>query len=260
MTTKTPLWQLLPILPFALLGCGNDQPQPVAPTTTSTAPLPTVPPVDTSPPPTASATATTPPGPPEIAWITIYDLDNPLTPPAATPDDEKLLTKAIGAHKKSQMECVGKAGSVATIDGAANGSYTGKGLTETVYLIRLSPCGAKDASGDKFKLVAIGGDKVTRSVDLPEAWIAGTTDVDGDGDNEIVAIGGSNAGGVISVTGRLLEISDPKLQVLFDWHEIAHSVCKGAPDDKAESATIQYRKNASGGMDYQAPKKPGKCK
>jgi hypothetical protein len=261
MPTITRTALLVVAAPLALLACGGEEPPPQPPPTT--AGLPTPPPVESPPPPTASAasTATTPPPAPEIPWKDLYDMDNPPTPHVATKDDDAILTKAIGAHKKSQADCKGAKATVATIQDDAQGSFTGKGQQENAYTVRLSPCGAKDDTQDKFKLIVVGQDgKVARNIDVNEQWIAGTSDIDSDGDNEILLVGTNSTGGVITNTARLVELTDAsKLQIIFDWHEVTRSTCNGTPDDKAESAKIQYRVNATGGMDFQAAKKPGTC-
>src|SRR5258708_7925854 len=170
-------------LAFALLvHCGADTPQPVVGqgfADAASTPTPT----DTTPPPATSDTATPPPPPPqEEPWKTIVDLSSALPAYQGKPDDKKIFAKL-----KKPVSCpAGKP----KITSSFPGSFTAKGATEMAYLIEYN-CGVKLAT--PHQLVVAGGDKITRAADVPESMIGGISDVDADGDNEIVLVGMNGA-------------------------------------------------------------------
>jgi hypothetical protein len=217
--------------------CGGDPP-PAAPATP--------PPGDPPPPPADPAPPPAPPAPPEVAWTTIVDFASLPAPHTATADDKKLIALATDI-KKSHKECTG-ATPVVTSHSQSQGSFTAKGVKENAYLVEwdCNPKGAKTPAPEKVfhRLLIVGGeknDKLSREVEVPERLIGTMTDLDNDGDNELVLV--SSPG---TLSARLVELGDApagQLAAVFAWPSLGTSEC--APTGDQDAPKLLYRKTDS---------------
>jgi hypothetical protein len=208
------------VLPLAA-ACGGDPAPPPAPPTP-----PVVEPPPPPPPPPATASA---PPPPEAPWNTIADWAS--LPPlhAAKPEDKKIIALASDI-KKAHKECATATG-VITSDTPSPGAFTAKGAKEVAYVVEYdcNPKGTKTRNHDLVfhKLLVVGGDKgdkLTREVDIPEKRIVGVSDVDADGDNELVLATGKST----KIEARLVELADApagQLAPIFAWSDLGDSEC-----------------------------------
>jgi hypothetical protein len=118
--------------------------------------------------------------------------------------------------------------------------------------VSVLPCDPK--APPVHTLLVVQGGHVAVNREVPEHDIVEVRDLDMDGDNEILLIGG--LGDVTKA--RLVDTEDGNFEPLFDFGEVARGSCEGGTAT-GQSAVIKYRKTATG-MEYKAEKKPKTCK
>ena len=170
----------------------------------------------------------------EGGWKVLVDFDAFPRPP--TIDDATVQEKVIapvvrGPFVLRKEDCASaNAHAVARATGGYHGAFSARGADEHIYLVHAYECGGEPH--EKHHLVMFSGDKVALDAEVPEQMVAEVMDVDQDGDNEILLIGGSHDGGAFTLTARLVDTENGQLETLFDFKEIAKSTC---PDGTAES-------------------------
>lgn len=224
-----------------VVGCGGDPPP--APVTPAAPP-----PAEAAPPPVVPApTASTPPAKPEVAWTPIVDFVSLPTTRPAKPEDKKVLGMLTDI-KKTHKECAAATPTV-TSQSATFGAFTNKTAKENAYIVEwdCSPKGAKAPSAALVfrRLVIVGldkanvADKLSREVEIPEHIIGAMTDIDSDGDNELVLV---TSPGLISA--RLVELGDAPpgaVAHVFTWTALGTTECVAGEHDAPK---LLYRKKA----------------
>ena len=231
-----------------IAACGEDPKPP--PATPAPAPLeaPTPPPTMAPPAPTASAP------PPEVPWATIVDFGSLPPARAAKPEDKKLIAMLTDI-KKTHKECAGMT-AVVTSQSATQGAFTAKGIKETAYVVEWD-CNGKAAKAASpalvfRRLVVVGTDKISREVEIPERLIGAMTDVDNDGDNELVLVNGV---GVLNA--RLVELGDApagSVAPVFSWPTLGTSDC--APGGEQDVPKLLYRSTSGQEFNAERAKRP----
>lgn len=227
-------------LPLYAVACGGETqtaPPPPPPTASVTA--------SAEPPPSASVTApatasATPPPPPEVPWKPVVDFAS--LPPArvAKPAEDKKIVAAGSDIKKAHPEC---AGATARVASQATGAFTAKGASETAYVLEWA-CGKGKTASTVHRLLITGADgKMVREHDVNASQIGGTTDLDLDGDNEIVVVSASGA-----LTARLVDVSDGDIKIVYEWTQLGSHDCVNGSQDAPK---LVYRKTDKS-MDFQA--------
>lgn len=214
---------------------------------------PTVAPVDAAIPGDVVDPNATAVKPAEAEWKTLVDFDAHVpSKPVAKPETFAKLTGATyKAYRKTKKECTGKNDAIISVDGGMTGAFTKKDAAEILYLVSVTPCDEK--SGAEHTLLVLQGGHVVVNEKVPEREIVEVRDVDQDGDNEILLLGGWPP----QIKARLVDTEDGKLETLFDFGEIAKGRCEGG-NATGDSAVIRYRKGGTS-MEYKAEKKPKTC-
>ena len=213
-----------------------------------------------TPPPVVDAAApeidpgTSIPKPAEAEWKTLVDLDARATKtPVPKPETFAKFTEAkFKTYRKAKKDCTGKNDAIISVDGGMQGAFTKKDAAEMLYLVNIVPCDEK--SGSMHTLLILQGGHVTVNEKVDEHDVVEVKDLDQDGDNEILLVGGWPP----QVKARLVDTEDGKLETLFDFGEIAKGSCEGGAAT-GDSAIIRYRKGATS-MEYKAEKKPKTCR
>ncbi len=193
------------------------------------------------------------PKPAEAEWKTLVDFDTRL-PKTVVPKPEtfaKLTDSKFKPYRKSKKDCKGPNDAVLTVDGGMQGAFTKKDAAEMLYLVNVVPC--DDNKVAEHTLLVLQGGHVTVNEKVPEHDIVEVKDLDQDGDNEILLVGGWPP----QIKARLVDTEDGKLETLFDFGEVAKGSCDGGTAT-GDSAVIRYRKGATS-MEYKAEKKPKTC-
>jgi hypothetical protein len=231
--------RVLVLVAFAAACGSSERPPPEAP-----------PPPEPAPP----AASVVPTNQAEADWQVLVDLDDmPTSTPVAKPEGfAKLAGAAFKTYRKNKKDCTGKNDAVLFVDGGFEGAFTKKDAKETLYLVSVLPCEPRTAP--THTLLVMQGPKVLLKTEVPEHDVVEVKDVDMDGDNEILLIGG--LGDVTKA--RLVDTEDGKFEALFDFGEVARGNCDNGIAT-GQSAVIKYRKTATG-MEYKAEKKPKSCR
>lgn len=228
-------------LPLYAVACGGESqtaPPPPPPTASVTASVEPPPPASVTASVTATASATPPP--PEVPWKTVVDFAS--LPPArvAKPAEDKKIIAAGSDIKKAHPEC---AGATARVASQATGAFTAKGATETAYVLEWA-CGKGKTASTVHRLLITGADgKMVREHDVNASQIGGTTDLDLDGDNEIVVVSAAGA-----LTARLVDVSDGDIKIVYEWEKLGSHDCVAGSQDAPK---LVYRKTDKS-MDFQA--------
>jgi hypothetical protein len=190
----------------------------------------------------------------EADWQVLVDLDEMhATPPVAKPETiAKLAGATFKTYRKSKKDCTGKNDAVLFVDGGYEGAFRKKDAKEMLYLVSVLPCDSKLTP--VHTLLVLQSGKVVVSHEVPEHDIVEVRDLDMDGDNEILLLGG--LGDVTKA--RLVDTEDGNFEALFDFGEVARGSCDNGAAT-GQSAVIKYRKTATS-MEYKAEKKPKTCK
>jgi hypothetical protein len=210
------------------------------------------------PPPDAAAASemeqgTATPKPAEAEWKTLVDFDaRAARAPVPKPETFAKFTDAkFKTYRKAKKDCKGQNDAVISVDGGLQGAFTKKDAAEVLYLVNIVPCDEK--SGAEHTLLILQGGHVNVNEKVSEHEIVEVKDLDQDGDNEILLVGGWPP----QVKARLVDTEDGKLETLFDFGEVAKGSCEGG-SATGESAVIRYRKGGTS-MEYKAERKPKTC-
>ncbi|MBI5535654.1 MAG: hypothetical protein HY898_23185 [Deltaproteobacteria bacterium] len=203
--------------------------------------------------PAASAPASAADG-----WKELVDLDHPPTLPTIAEHD-KILDKLVGPHRHDRKECTADGPkTVATLQGGLAGTFTAPGAKQLAYIVTTVGCqDPVDRDTDKHRLVIMEGDKVVLDKEITEHTLVAVSDLDADGDNELLALSGKNADATGTISARLLDTEGGELQVLFDFGEVARTRCAGGKGT-LQSARIVYRIQGTS-MEYRAQKREKPC-
>ncbi len=213
----------------------------------------TAPPPAMTPPVDLSANAAADAGTAEAEWKLLIDLDALPPPPAVAKAETfaKLVGSMFKVFRKSKKDCTGKGDAVLVIDGATEGAFTKKDAKEMLYLVNIVPC--DDKTPATHTLLIMQGGKALVNERIEEHDVVEVKDLDMDGDNEILLLGGWAP----QTKARLVDTEDGKFETLFDFGEIAKGSCEGGTAS-GESAVVKYRKSAAS-MEYKAEKRPKTC-
>jgi hypothetical protein len=145
------------------------------------------------------------------------------------------------------------------VHSVARGAFTKPGLHETAYLIGMWECHV--GRFGTFRLVIVAGDSIALNQEVPARLIRRVTDLDGDGIQELLLEGGGTGTGVTETNARLVKLTQGRIQVLKDFHEVAVDSCaSGRPEDSITASVILYRSKGHGVLpDFQALPYTAKC-
>ena len=148
-----------------------------------------------------------------------------------------------GARRAGQI--VPQIGEVAT------GSFTAAGQNETAYVIFVNECNASHADNFGSKRVAIfSGPKLVADMDVEfRGSIALKTDLDGDGINELLMMGGDMGQGELVETAALLSFQNGRMRVIQDFGTVVDDSCAtGTPGSTTKAAVLTVTNAAPGQM------------
>jgi hypothetical protein len=131
------------------------------------------------------------------------------------------------------------------------GSFTAAGQNETAYVIFVNECNASHADAFGSKRVAIfSGPRLIADVDVEfRGSIAVKTDLNGDGINELLMMGGDMAQGELTETAALLSFQNGRMRVIQDFGTVVDDTCATAsPGSSAKAAVLSVMNPAPGQM------------
>ncbi len=138
----------------------------------------------------------------------------------------KADVEASGAE--DYLAAMRRAGQVVpSILDVATGSFTAAGEKQIAYVISVGECDASHADNFGSKRLAIfSGNKLVFDADLDfKSGILKKTDLDANGVEELLLLGGDMNQGILVETAALVEVRDRKLAVVQDFQKVFEDSC-----------------------------------
>ena len=132
----------------------------------------------------------------------------------------------------------------------AEGSFTVAGEQQTAYIISVGECNAahSDNYGTK-RLVVFSGQKPVADADADfKSSILRTSDLDQDGVNELLLVGGDMNQGYAIKVASLVEFQDGRLRVVKDFEKTHEDACAAISDHNITASVISYTQAAKDKM------------
>lgn len=220
-----------------LIGCAGGRQQPA-----STTPVP------------ASAEAT----PIPVGWKLVVDMDAPPSLPTIARHDE-ILDGLVGPHADDRSQCKpGGPKLIATLQGGLSGAFTGPGKKESAYLVTTRGCDdPPDKDADKHRFVIMSDGVLVIDQEVTEHAMVAVSDLDADGDNELVLVSGHSDDPGGSISARLVDTEGGQFAVIYDFGEVARTRCPGGRGVLSSSRILYKVKGSS--MEYRNERRERPC-
>ena len=188
-----------------------------------------------------------------------------IKPPVLTPAEQRRILSAVfSSYLKSADDCksVGEASGdylaaarkagqiVPDVVSMATGSFTASGERQTAYIISVSECNASHADNFGTKRLAVfSGDKLVADVDTDfQRSILRTLDLNNDGVNELLLVGGDMSQGIAVDVASLVDLQAGQLRTVRDFKMIREDACEsGLSDSNVRASVIYYTTAAAKG-------------
>ncbi|HEX8649512.1 MAG TPA: hypothetical protein VF708_01630 [Pyrinomonadaceae bacterium] len=186
--------------------------------------------------------------------------------PVLTPvERRKILSAVFSSYLKSADECKSvdessgdylaaarKAGQIVPdVVSMATGSFTASGERQMAYIISVSECNASHADNFGTKRLAIfSGEKLVADVDTDfQRRILRTLDLNSDGVNELLLVGGDINQGIAVDVASLVDFQAGQLRTIKDFKMIREDACEsGLSDSNVRASVIHYSVAVKGQM------------
>ena len=199
----------------------------------------------------------------------LYDFRNEARnrPPNPTPAiEQKILGTVFTSYLKRSEDCkqdeeapvsddylarARKAGQfVPGVVAAAEGSFTVAGERQTAYIISVGECNAAHSDNYGTKRIAIfSGQKLVAEADTEfKSSILRTTDLDQNGVNELLLVGGDMNQGYEIRVASLVEFQDGRLRVVKDFGKTHEDACAAMSDHYITASVIHHTQAAKDKM------------
>ncbi len=167
-------------------------------------------------------------------------------------DESKCNPQFDSSSDTDHLKAARNAGQIVpSILDSATGSFTVAGRPETLYVISVSECNASHAENFGTKRVAIfAGPQLIANVDADfKSGIASKTDLNGDGLNELLMMGGDMNQGILIEIATLVEFQHGRLRVVEDLGTVMEDACaSGIPGSSSRASVISYSDAGPGKM------------
>jgi hypothetical protein len=184
-----------------------------------------------------------------------FRLDHVNKPPKITPATQRdVLSKVFRRYLTDANRCkhgtvegddylaqARKAGQIVPqIAEMATGSFTGRGQTETAYVIFVNECTASHADNFGTKRVAIfQGAKLVADIDVDfRGSIMLKTDLDHDGMDELLMTTGDMAQGTFVEMASLLSFENGRVRVIQDFGTVVNDSCASMEPGSGSKAAV----------------------
>jgi hypothetical protein len=136
-----------------------------------------------------------------------------------------------------------------SINSRASGSFTREGQKETVYLLQPGGPVAADPNGAQDLTLAIFDEANQLAAKIKSRdfnFIIGTSDMNGDGVNELLLEGSFFNMGTLGSSARLVELKDKRLKIIKDFDSVYENPCEGDATERVKAVLITYRPSGKG--------------
>ena len=198
----------------------------------------------------------------------LYDFRRPPQnkQPVLTPvERRRILSAVFSSYLKSANDCKSvdessddylaaarKAGQIVPdVVSMATGSFTASGERQMAYIISVSECNASHADNFGTKRLAVfSGEKLVADVDTDfQRRILRTLDLNNDGVNELLLVGGDMNQGIAVDVASLVDFHEGQLRTIKDFKMIKEDACEsGSSDSNVRASVIYYTPAAKGQM------------
>ena len=126
-----------------------------------------------------------------------------------------------------------------TLAGVARGAFTRAGVVETAYLVRRNECElfGFEQPGSSQLVILAHGVPVARA-ELEDTMIDATSDLDGDGKNELLVSSSNMHTGLIVSRAELVRLDDGKLVQVREFGRVLEDACPGALANPTRTAAL----------------------
>jgi hypothetical protein len=167
-------------------------------------------------------------------------------------DDSKCNREFDARSGKDPLKAARDAGQIVpSILDMATGSFTVPGRPETLYAISVSECNASHADNFGTKRIAIfAGEQLIADVDANfNSSIVRKTDLNGDGQDELLMTGGDMNQGIAIEIANLVDFKDGRFRVIEDIGTVAEDSCaSGMPDSSIKASVVSIADAPAGKM------------
>ena len=132
----------------------------------------------------------------------------------------------------------------------ASGSFTGPGENQIAYVIFVGECNASHADNFGSKRLAIfSGNKLVLNEDLDfKSGILKKTDLDANGVDELLLLGGDMNQGILTETAALVTVRNRKVVVVQDFKKVFEDSCATLSQGSEREASVVFLGPASSGQ------------
>jgi hypothetical protein len=156
-------------------------------------------------------------------------------------DENKCNQNFAGDGRNDFLQAARNAGQIVpSIVDSAEGSFTARNKQETLYVISVGECNASHADNYGSKRVAIfAGQQLIADLDVNfHSNVLRTTDLDGDGVNELLMTTGDMAQGTLIEMASLLDFASGKLRAIEDFGTVVEDSCASLMAGSSSKASV----------------------
>ena len=166
-------------------------------------------------------------------------------------DESKCNDQFDAGSSNDHLQAARNAGQIVpTIVDMATGSFTARGLKQTVYVISVGECNASHADNFGSKRVALfTGQQLVVNLDVDfRNSIVRKTDLNGDGIDELLMTGGDMNQGILTEIAALLDFQNGRLHVIEDFGTVTEDSCASEQPGSSAKASVIYFSDVLPGM------------
>lgn len=156
--------------------------------------------------------------------------------------DENRCNRDFALNDNDRLAAARRAGQmVPSVAEMVTGSFTAPGQNETAYVIYVNECNASHADNYGSKRVAIfSGQQLVADVDSDfKGSFVRKTDLNGDGVDELLMLGGDMHMGTVIEIASLVEFRNGRRRVIEDLGTVVEDSCaSGFPGSSSKAVTI----------------------
>lgn len=166
--------------------------------------------------------------------------------------DENRCNRDFALNDNDHLAAARRAGQmVPSVAEMVTGSFTAPGRNETAYVIFVNECNASHADNYGSKRVAIfSGQQLVADIDADfKGSFVRKTDLDGDGVDELLMLGGDMNQGTLVEIASLVEFRNGRKRVIEDFGTVVENSCaSGFPGSSSKASLITFSDSEPGKM------------
>jgi hypothetical protein len=158
--------------------------------------------------------------------------------------DDARCNRDFGLNDEDHLGAARRAGQmVPSVSEMINGSFTAPGQTQTAYVIFVNECNASHADNFGSKRVAIfSGQQLIADLDAEfNSSVVRKTDLDSDGVEELLMVGGDMNQGTLVEMASLVEFRNGRMRVIEEFGTVVEDSCaSGMPSSSSRASVLSF--------------------